>query len=210
MKLLFRGGLDVPAQAQDDAFARNFFFEQREHFIQSRHPRGGVNFQHERRVVLIQHESRPAVALAVDEPVAGGRRIKKSFAPRKCLREACLPPCRVNRPRLARVQNADADGRIGIEQADGEKFVFAVEYDRQFAKLSGAIGFMNAVGKKPRMPSAHDGFRRRCDAQTEAGGRSLSCGGRIHSNPQFFRARFRTVCASVRAFVAPAARTLLT
>ena len=32
----------------------------------------------------------------------------------------------------------------------------------------------------------------------------------IYSNPQFFRARFKTFCASERAFAAPSARTLFT
>ncbi len=149
--------------------------------VQSRQPCRGVNFQHDRGVVAIQHQAGPAIAFPMNQTVAGGRRIKKPRAPRERLRKTRLPPRGVNRLRLARVQNAHPDRRIRIKQTHGEKFVLAVIDHGEVAKLAGAVGFLNAVGKEPRMTGAHDGFRRRRDAQTQAGRRSVL---RIHGKVQ--------------------------
>jgi hypothetical protein len=111
LKLFFRKRLDVPAQTQDDSCTRDFFFEQREDFIQSRQPRGGVKFQHQRRVVAVHHEAGPAVALAVNEPEAVCLRVKQIAADRKRVFQTRIPPGKINGLRLAGVQDADADRR---------------------------------------------------------------------------------------------------
>src|ERR1035438_5124225 len=97
-----RPALHVAAQTENDAFARDIFLEQRERVVQSRQPRRRVKFQHQRRVVAIQHEAGPAVAFAVDEAVAGGLRVEKVASAGEGLLQPCLPPRAINCLRFAR------------------------------------------------------------------------------------------------------------
>ena len=125
-ELGFRGGLDIAAQAENDAFARDTFLEQCKRVVQSRQPRRGIKLQHQRRVVTIQHQAGPAVAFAVNEAIAGGLRIEQIAAAGKGLLQPCLPPRAINRLRFAGVQNPHPDRRVGIEQTYGEETVLAV------------------------------------------------------------------------------------
>ena len=129
----FRECLNVPAQAEHDAFSWNLCFELRKNFIQSRQPRCRVNFQGKRGIIAIQYQPRPTIAFAVNQTVAGGLRVKQTATAGERLFQPGLPPGFINRGWLAGVQDADADGRIGIEQSHGEKFIFAVEDDGEFA-----------------------------------------------------------------------------
>ena len=77
------------------------------------------------------------------------------------------PPGGFDGLRFAGVEDADANRRIGIKQTGGEEFVIAIVDDREFAKLAGAVLFLDAVGVEPGMAGTDDGFRRRADAQPE-------------------------------------------
>ena len=90
---------------------------------------------------------------------------------------------------LPACKNAHADGRIRIKQTDGEKFVFAVIDDGEFAGLAGAVLLVDAVGKQPRMAAAQDGLGRRGDRAGANGCRSLCCGGFYSFQPARLGAR---------------------
>ena len=146
--------LNVPAQPQNDPLRLQPRPNQLRDFLQPRQPRRRVNLQHQRRVVTIQHQARPAIALAVDQPITRRALVKQPVAPPHRRVQPRRPPRRVNRLRLARVQHAHANRRIGIKQTDGEKFVLAIINHRQFAGLPFAVLLANAVRKQPRMPAA--------------------------------------------------------
>jgi hypothetical protein len=120
-------------------------------------------------VVTIQDEAGPAIAFAIDAAVAGGLGIEEAGAEGEGLGEVVLPPGGVEGFGFAGVEEADADGGIGIEQADGEEFIFAVENDGKFAELAGTVLFADAVGEEPGMAAAEDGFGGGGDAEAEAG-----------------------------------------
>src|SRR5580692_10010106 len=65
------------------------------------------------------------------------------------------------------MENADANSRIRIEQADGHEAVLAVKNDSHLAGFAVAILLADAVGKQPRMPATHDGFRRGGDPKAK-------------------------------------------
>ena len=106
----FRRVLDVPAQAQDDSFRLQPPADERGNFVEPRQPRRGVKFENERCVVTVEHQARPAVALAVDEPIPGGAGVKKPVAAAHGGIEPRHPPCGIKHLRFAGVQYAHADG----------------------------------------------------------------------------------------------------
>jgi hypothetical protein len=63
------------------------------------------------------------------------------------------------------MQNANADGRIGIEQADSEKFVFAIVNDREFTGSAIVILLADAIAKDPWVAGTQLCFGGGCDAQ---------------------------------------------
>src|SRR5581483_1562286 len=63
--------LYITAQAENETFRDNGFREQIYNFIQPGQPDGGIEFQHECGAIAVQHESRPAVALAIDQAETG-------------------------------------------------------------------------------------------------------------------------------------------
>jgi hypothetical protein len=67
------------------------------------------------------------------------------------------------------VQDTHTNGRFRVEQSDGQEFVFAVKDDGQFANGAIAILLPHTLGENPGMATAHNRFRRRCDAKTQAG-----------------------------------------
>ncbi len=63
------------------------------------------------------------------------------------------------------MDNANAQRRSRVEQAERQEVIVAVINDGQFAQDTGAILLANALGVYPRMPRAHGGFGRRRDAE---------------------------------------------
>ena len=69
--------------------------------------------------------------------------------------ETFPPPALAHLRGLAAVNDADANGRIGIEKAKREKFVLPVKNDRKFACGSVAALFADTVRENPRMSGAN-------------------------------------------------------
>jgi len=69
--------------------------------------------------------------------------------------------------RLARMQNADANGGLRVKQTNGEEAVGAVEDDRQLASCARSILPAHTLREDPRMPAAHNILRRRRDAEAK-------------------------------------------
>ena len=65
------------------------------------------------------------------------------------------------------MQNADANGGIGIKQAGGEKRIVPVVNDGEFAGCAGAILPADTFGKDPGMASAHEALRHGGEAQAQ-------------------------------------------
>ena len=84
-KNLSRHVLNVPAQPQHDSFGLQLSAEQAKDFLQPRQPRRGVKLQHQCRVVAIQHETGPVIALAVDPAIAGRVFVEQTTATRQRL-----------------------------------------------------------------------------------------------------------------------------
>ena len=163
--------LDIATEPQNQAA---FAFEQLGRFIEARQPCRRVKLEDARGVILIQNQPRPAVVLAVDAAKAGRLRIEQAPAKGKSIGRALLPPWAIDLLRLARVQNADANGGLRIKQSNGEEAVGAIEDDRQLAGLAGPILPAHALREDPRMPPAHNAFRRRRDAKAKTR-RDLGC-----------------------------------
>ncbi len=142
--------MNIAAQAQDKARTGR---QNVGDFLQARQPRGGVNFQYQRLAVPIQNQPWPAVALAVDQAITGGLGIEQTFAPFQRVSRAIPPPVAVDGARFSRVQNADANGRIRVEQSNGQEAVLAVENHGQFAGFAVPILFADAAREQPRRPA---------------------------------------------------------
>jgi len=119
-------------------------------------------------VIAIQNQSRPAIALAVDQAIAVGAVIEQAAPASRGLCESRRPLLAVNRHRLPRVQNAHADGRLGIEQSHGEKFIFAIVYHREFARRAIAILFTDTITIDSGMIAANLIFGGSSHAQAES------------------------------------------
>ena len=162
--------LAVPAQAQDQAGRLEHRLDHRCQLRHAGQPHGRVELEHQGVGVAVEHETRPTIALAVDEPEAVGVRSDGlRCAARHRGVEPRAPPRRIDSDRLAGVEDPDADGRTGIEEADGEELVAPVVDDRELARLGVAVLLAQGVAVDPRMAAADDGFRRRGDAEAETG-----------------------------------------
>ena len=147
----------------------HLFLDQLPEFLQARQPRGRVELEDERVAVSIQHQPGPAVALAVDQAVAGGLRVEPLRAARDGRAQEIAPPRGIDRRRLADVQHPHAQRRLGVEQAHREKAVLRVVDHRQFAGGAVAVLLAHAVREHPRMPTAQMTLGRRADAQSQPG-----------------------------------------
>ena len=86
--------------------------------------------------------------------------VKQAGAARQRLLQMLPPPGAMDRLRFALMQNADANGRIGIKQTGGEKLIVPVINHGEFARFPRAILPADTRGEHPGMPAAHDAFRR--------------------------------------------------
>ena len=151
IKLTARDRLNIAAETEDEPFVRQLRGDESDDFAEARQPRRRVKFQHERRVIPVEHESGPAIALAVDPAQARGLFIKQTRASLNGFHESLAPPRFLDGHRFARVQHAHAQRRVGVKQTEGEKFILAIVNDGEFAQLPGAIRLAHAVGEQPRV-----------------------------------------------------------
>ena len=128
--------------------------ERVDHVAQVRHPRRRVQLHDEHVRVAIDDEAGQAVVLAVDEPVAGGRRIELGRERRPSLDRRAEPrpePCRVDRHRRALVEHLHADGRRRVPQPDRDEAAVVVEHDGEVAGRALAGGAADRAVVQPRV-----------------------------------------------------------
>jgi hypothetical protein len=94
-------------------------------------------------------------------------RVEKTPAKGKSAGRPLLPPLVIYLLRLAGVQNADTNGGLRVIKTKGEEAVRAIENNRQFTGFPRAILVPHALREDPGMPSAHNGFSRRSEAEAE-------------------------------------------
>src|SRR4051794_39097241 len=98
---------------------------------------------------MVQNETGPAVALAIDETVAIGPLVKEATAPRDRRLQALLPPGLIQRLRRAGVEDADPYRRVRVIEADALEAVTAVVDHCQFTGLPHAVLLADALGEDP-------------------------------------------------------------
>ena len=101
--------LNVPTQPQHDSFGLQLSADQAKDFPHPRQPRCGVKFQHEGRVVSVQHETGPAIALAVDPAITRRLVIEQTVAARDRGQQSLVPPHGIDSPGFAGVQDAQTN-----------------------------------------------------------------------------------------------------
>ena len=150
----FIGQTQIPARAQKNRFWIEPLFQQFTDFLDPLQPGRRVNLHHQRRVVAIQHQARPAIALAIDDAITRGFLIEQTFTAAERSIKPIAPEFRINRQRFADMQHAQADRRLRIKETDSEKFVVTIKDHSQFARFTVAILLTHAVGENPRMTGA--------------------------------------------------------
>ncbi len=154
VQLLLAGGA---REAQHDRRRREHVDERVHHVAQVRHPRRGVQLDHEHVGVAVDHQPGEAVVLAVYDAVpvrrgslVGGQR----RTPCRRLAQAGAEPRGVDRRRRAFVEHLHADRRGRIPQADGDETPVVVEHDREVAGCTLARRLADRPLVEPRMPGA--------------------------------------------------------
>src|SRR5207245_11716882 len=84
--------LDIAAEPQDELFRAQLFFDEPNDFVAARQPGGGIEFEHQRAIVAIQNQARPAVALTVEPAEPGGLLVEQPVPPFEALLESGAPP----------------------------------------------------------------------------------------------------------------------
>jgi hypothetical protein len=72
------GGLEIAAEAEDEAVGTEPLGYYRGDFVEAREPGGGVQFHNESFVITVQNQAGPAVAFAVNPAVSIGALIKQT------------------------------------------------------------------------------------------------------------------------------------
>ena len=93
--------------------------------------------------------------------------------------EGVAPPLGVDGSGFAGVDHPDAEGRIGIVEADGKKFVVAIVNDGELTGLAGTVLIADAFVKDPGVAGADDGFGGGAEADAKA--RLRRCWSRIQT-----------------------------
>lgn len=180
------GSADVPAQSEDECAGRVEFLDQDGDLFQVWDPGGGVEFHHQDIVVAIEDETWPAVAFPMDQAESGGEGVEEGGPSVEAFPEASAPPRGIDAFRLAPVEDADADGGIGVVESDGEETILAVVDYGKVAAGSRAAEFPDAFVIDPWMTVADVGFCRGAQAGFEG---SDPGGGRgrlgIRHSPQY-------------------------
>ena len=135
--------------------------------VETRQPRCRVKFQDQRRVVAVQDQPRPAVVFTMNQPAAGRLVVEQAAPAFEGLVEPSGPPACVNRLRPARLERAQPDRRVRVEQSQGQKAVLTIVDYRQLAGLSGTALPPNGLREDPGVAGAQRRLRRRSHPQLQ-------------------------------------------
>ena len=163
-----RSRLNVAAQTQDEALGTEFVVKQGDDLIETREPDAGIKLQNECLGELIEDEPGKLVAFAIDP--AGGVRFQIENPGTALARrlETFTPPFLVHLRRFATMNDANPNGRSGIEKTQGQEFVLPVKNDREFAGGSAAALLADTVREDPGMTGANERFSSRAKADVKA------------------------------------------
>ena len=161
-------GFDIAADAQHQPFKRLDALQPGDDVAQMRQPRRRVQLDDQRIRVTAHDQAGQSVVFAMYQPVAG-RALRTERLADSCRRAQPLDePRAVNRGRLAVLQDADPDRRIGIVQANRQETPLGVEDHRQVAGLPRVALFDNRLIEQPGMAAAQRAFCRRGDLKRNA------------------------------------------
>lgn len=131
-------------------------------------PRGRIQLEHQRPLVAVNHQAGQAIVFAVHQPVAGDGLRAPALRQRQASlcrqRQSGTPPFRVNGGRLAVLQDAHPDGRMGVVQAHGQKVALAVKDHGQITGSTRVALLADRPLEQPRMPPPQCSLRLWCHA----------------------------------------------
>ena len=162
--------LNIAAEPQNQAA---FAFEQTGRFIEARQPCRGVKFEDARGVILIQNQPRPAVVFPVDAAKAGCLRIEQAPAKGKGFGRVGVATTLINCGGLPACKMRTRMGDCASNNPTARKRSARSKMTASLAGCARPILPAHTLRKDPRMPPAHDVFRRRRDAEAKT--RDLKC-----------------------------------
>ena len=126
------GRLHRPAQAKHYAPALHRPLDRLQEHRHMRHPGAGVELEHQRLVIAIQHQPRQSVILAVHQPIPRrDRGARQRLAPADRLRHSLPEPPDIDGNRPVALEDAHPDRRGGIVESQRQKAVAPVVEDRE-------------------------------------------------------------------------------